>query len=61
MGVVAGAAATASGILVGTVGYPALSVVGALIATALLGMLVASQPARTSAKPESLTASIAAT
>jgi MFS family permease len=61
MGVVAGAAATASGILVGTVGYPALSVVGALIAMALLGMLVASQPARTSAKPESLTASIAAT
>lgn len=61
MGVVAGTAGTASGILVGTIGYPALSVVGALMAAALLAALVHDTHGRTSAKPESLTASTAAT
>jgi MFS family permease len=51
MGVVAGTGGTISGIVVGTVGYPALSLVGALIAMALLGVLVAS---RSSAEPNSL-------
>jgi MFS family permease len=51
MGVVAGAGGIMSAIVVGTVGYPALSLVGALIATALLGVLLAS---RSHTVPESV-------
>ncbi len=40
MGMVAGVGGTLSGVVVGTVGYPALSLVGALIATLLLVTLI---------------------
>lgn len=40
MGVAGGAGGTVSGIVVGTIGYAALSVVGAFVAAVLLGLLV---------------------